>query len=159
VLTCHRAENTNDPARLADIVAAVNLLSEKTVVLYPMHPRTKSFLEEYGLSFSDKVRIVEPVGYLDMLLLEKGSKIILTDSGGIQKEAFFYDVPCVTLRDDTEWVETLELGWNKLVGASREAIETAVAEFAANPPRKTDVKPYGDGDAAGKIVERLLVSK
>ncbi|MCK5844400.1 MAG: UDP-N-acetylglucosamine 2-epimerase (non-hydrolyzing) [Victivallales bacterium] len=159
LLTSHRAENTNDPARLAGIVSAVNTLAEKTTVLYPMHPRTKSFIEKYALALSERVRTVEPVGYLEMLLLERSAKLILTDSGGIQKEAFFYEVPCVTMRDETEWLETLELGWNKLVGASRSDILSAVAYFAANPPMKTDVKPYGDGAAAAKIVERLLVRK
>ena len=159
LMTCHRAENTNDSARLAEIVSAVNSIAENNTVLYPMHPRTKKFLEYYGLAFSEKVQIVDPVGYLEMLLLEKSAKLILSDSGGIQKEAFFYDVPCVTMRDETEWVETIELGWNVLVGASKDAIESAVANFAANPPAPTNVKPYGDGDAAGKILEKLLVSK
>jgi UDP-GlcNAc3NAcA epimerase len=157
LMTCHRAENTNDSARLAEIVAAVNALAETIPVLYPMHPRTKVFLDKYGLTLSDKVLIVDPVGYLEMLLLEKGAKLILTDSGGVQKEAFFYGVPCVTMRDDTEWVETVELGWNKLVGASAADIESAVAGFASHPPERSDALPYGDGDAAGKIVERLLV--
>ena len=157
LLTCHRAENTNDPARLAGIVDAVNSIADDIVVFYPAHPRLKSFLEKYGLSFSEKVRVVEPVGYLDMLLLEKSAALILTDSGGIQKEAFFYRVPCVTMRDETEWTETVELGWNKLVGASQDAIETAVTDFVTNPPAATGEEPYGDGDAAGKILERLIV--
>jgi UDP-GlcNAc3NAcA epimerase len=159
LMTCHRAENTNDFARLSEIVSAVNSVADSNTVLYPMHPRTKRFLDDYGLAFSDKVRIVEPVGYLEMLLLEKGASLILTDSGGVQKEAFFYNVPCVTMRDETEWVETIELGWNVLVGASKDAIEAAVANFATNPPATAELKPYGDGDAAGKILEKIIVSK
>jgi len=156
LMTCHRAENTDDESRLAEIVKAVNKLSEQTPVLYPVHPRTSGFLEKYGLSFSAGVKTVPPVGYLEMLLLEKGAELILTDSGGVQKEAFFYAVPCVTMRDETEWVETVELGWNILTGASSAKITENAAKFAENPPTKPDKSPYGDGDAAGKITETLL---
>ena len=111
-MTCHRAENTDDKLRISQIVNAVNTLAEKTEVLYPIHPRTRKVLEKYNLHFSDKVKVVDPVGYFEMLVLEKNAALILTDSGGIQKEAFFYNVPCVTMRDETEWVETVELGFN-----------------------------------------------
>ena len=155
LMTCHRAENTNDESRLSQIVEAVNLIAGNSTVLYPIHPRTAGFLEEYGLSFSDKVQVVPPVGYLDMLILEKNAKIILTDSGGIQKEAFFYDVPCVTMRDETEWIETVDLGWNIITGASKEKIIDAIAKFAT-PPAPVSEKPYGDGNASEKIVRTML---
>ncbi len=155
LMTCHRAENTNDELRLSQIVGAVNEIAENNSVLYPMHPRTDGFLEEYGLKFSEKVQVVTPVGYLDMLILEKNAKLILTDSGGIQKEAFFFNVPCVTMRDETEWVETVELGWNKITGASKKKIIEAVANFAT-PPHEVSDQPYGDGNAAEKIVREML---
>jgi len=156
LMTCHRAENTDDKLRLSQIVSAVNHIAEDHTVLYTMHPRTASFIEKYGLEFSDKVNVVPPVGYLDMLVLEKNAEMILTDSGGIQKEAFFFNVPCVTMRDETEWVETVELGWNLLTGASEESITASVANFADNRPFKTDQQPYGNGNAAGKIIDKII---
>lgn len=157
LMTCHRAENTNAPKRLKAIVEAVNELAEQQTVLYPIHPRTKSYLTKYGLSFSSRVMITSPVSYLEMLLLEKNAALILTDSGGVQKEAFFYGVPCVTMRDETEWVETIELGWNKLAGADRQSIINAVKEFKSKLPDTTDMpKPYGDGDASAKVLAEII---
>ena len=152
LMTCHRAENTDDKLRLSQIVSAVNQIAENHTVLYTMHPRTASFIERYYLKFSDKVKVVPPVGYLDMLVLEKNAQTILTDSGGIQKEAFFYRVPCVTMRDETEWVETVNLGWNSIAGASYDQITEAVAKFAKQPPAETGEHPYGKGNAAEKII-------
>ena len=156
LMTCHRAENTDDNLRLSQIVSAVNKVAEKHTVLYTMHPRTASFIEKYKLEFSDNVQVVDPVGYLDMLVLEKSAEMILTDSGGIQKEAFFYKVPCITMRDETEWVETVELGWNTLAGASYDKITAAVANFAEKRPLETDARPYGDGNAVEIIIQKLL---
>ncbi|MFA6291137.1 MAG: UDP-N-acetylglucosamine 2-epimerase (non-hydrolyzing) [Victivallales bacterium] len=156
LLTCHRAENTDHKKCLSEIVKAVNKISEKMPVLYPVHPRTRKFLKEYGLSFSGNVRLVPPVGYLEMILLENHASFILTDSGGVQKEAFFYRVPCITMREETEWIETVELGWNKITGADSKKIIAAFADFAENRPSKTSAKPYGNGDAASKIVDRLI---
>ena len=158
LLTCHRAENTDHKKCLTEIVKAVNKISEKTPVLYPVHPRTTKFLNEYGLSFSDNVKLIAPVGYLEMILLEKHASLILTDSGGVQKVAFFYRVPCITMREETEWVETAALGWNKLTDADSKQITDAFADFAKNRPPKTKAKPYGDGNAASKIVNMLLTS-
>ncbi|MCX6986370.1 MAG: UDP-N-acetylglucosamine 2-epimerase (non-hydrolyzing) [Lentisphaerae bacterium] len=152
LLTCHRAENTDYRECLAEIVKAVNKISEKMPVLYPVHPRTRKFLNEYGLSFSENVKLIDPVGYLEMVLLEKHSSLILTDSGGVQKEAFFYRVPCITMREETEWIETVDLGWNKITGADSKKIIAAFADFAKNKPAKTSARPYGNGDAAAKIV-------
>lgn len=156
LLTCHRAENTDHKGCLSEIVKAVNSISERMPVLYPVHPRTRKFLNEYGLSFSGNVKLIAPVGYLEMILLEKHASFIMTDSGGVQKEAFFYRVPCITMREETEWVETAELGWNRITGADSRKILAAFADFAKNRPAKTGAKPYGNGDAAAKIVKKLI---
>ena len=152
LLTCHRAENTDRKECLTEIVNAVNRISEKMPVLYPVHPRTGKFINEYGLCFSKNVKLIAPVGYLEMILLEKHASLILTDSGGVQKEAFFYRVPCITMREETEWVETAALGWNKITGADSKQITDAFADFTKNKPAKTSARPYGNGDAASKIV-------
>ncbi len=156
LLTCHRAENTDDRKRLSEIVKAVNVISRQTAVVYPVHPRTMGFIGKYDLSVSGNVKMIKPVGYLEMILLEKHASAIITDSGGVQKEAFFYRVPCITMRDETEWVETSELGWNKITGADSSKIIKAFANFAKRRPSSTSARPYGDGKSASKIVKHLL---
>jgi len=148
--TIHRPSNTDDPGNLSAIVSALNDVAE--TVIFPAHPRTQKALKHWGIHLNSNVRITEPVGYLDMLVLEKNARMILTDSGGVQKEAYILGVPCVTLREETEWVETVEAGWNILVGASRERIVEAVRNF--NP---TGERPplFGDGHASQRIVEIL----
>jgi len=148
--TIHRPNNTDDPGNLSAIVSALNDVAE--TVIFPAHPRTQKALKHWGIHLNSNVRITEPVGYLDMLVLEKNARMILTDSGGVQKEAYILGVPCVTLREETEWVETVEAGWNILVGASRERIVEAVRNF--NP---TGERPplFGDGHASQRIVEIL----
>jgi UDP-N-acetylglucosamine 2-epimerase len=152
--TVHRPRNTDDAQRLQNIVAAFAEL--QIPVVFPVHPRTRQRLDgadlDSGLPQSSHPRLIEPVGYLDMLVLEKNASLILTDSGGVQKEAYFFAVPCLTLREETEWVETVDAGWNVLVGADREAIVAAASEFkpVGVPPRM-----FGDGRAAAKIVELL----
>jgi UDP-N-acetylglucosamine 2-epimerase len=138
--TVHRAENTDDPARLAAILEAFGDIQES--IVFPAHPRTRSALAAFDLPVPANVRLVEPVGYLDMLLLEKYARLILTDSGGVQKEAYFFGVPCVTLRDETEWVETVEAGWNVLAGADPEHIAAVVRDFG---PTGLPPKVFGDG--------------
>lgn len=152
--TIHRAENTNDIDRLKNIVDALNE-SNKRIIL-PLHPRTKKFMEDYGLKFSSNIDIIEPVGYLDMILLEANSCKILTDSGGVQKEAFFLSKPCITMRDDTEWVETIENGWNVLVGADKDRILDALNNFVPDKPRKDF---FGDGKAADRIISIISSNK
>lgn len=150
--TVHRPRNTDDPNRLRDIIRT--LVSESRPVVFPAHPRTVKQLEKYDLydAAESGLILTEPLGYLDFVRLQAGADIIVTDSGGIQKEAFFLDVPCVTLREETEWTETVESGSNVLVGADTRKLENALA----NPPTpNTDARPYGDGDAAEKIVNRL----
>jgi UDP-GlcNAc3NAcA epimerase len=144
--TVHRAENTDNRARLAGIVEAFGLLAEP--IVFPAHPRTRAALAAFGLSLAPNVQVIEPVSYLDMLLLEKHACLILTDSGGVQKEAYFFSVPCVTLRDETEWVETVETGWNVVVGADPQRIAAAVQGLrpVARPPLV-----FGDGRASERI--------
>lgn len=153
--TCHRAENTDDPDRLAGILQAFGEVAKTMPLFWPVHPRTRRFLGEHGLAVPPGVQLAPPVSYLEMLLLEKHARLLLTDSGGVQKEAFFYRVPCITLRDETEWVETVDLGWNLVVGADPERILAAVAKFTQNPPPPTSVQPYGDGTAADQILAGL----
>lgn len=157
LVTCHRAENTDDPRRLGEIVAALAELSRELEIVFPLHPRTRKLLADTGLAESlGNVKVIDPVPFLDMVALEQAAKLILTDSGGVQKEAFFYGVPCVTMRDETEWVETVELGWNCLVGASRTVICNAARACLAEPLRPASESPYGDGQAAKKIVASIL---
>jgi UDP-GlcNAc3NAcA epimerase len=152
LVTLHRAENTDVPERLAGIVRALNQLSVPAVL--PLHPRTRGKLAQTGLTIDNpNVRVIEPVGYLDMLQLESHAKKILTDSGGVQKEAFFVSVPCITMRDETEWTETVELGCNILVGADTDKILDAVERFEVDFSSVAPV--FGDGHAANHIAERL----
>jgi len=156
--TCHRAENTDDPARLEGIFGALaEVASDDTPVVLPLHPRTHKLLQQLELtSYLDALIVVEPLPFLDMVALEQAAKLILTDSGGVQKEAFFYEVPCLTMRDETEWVETVELGWNRLVGARRTDIVTAA--LASGPGNRVE-QPYGNGYASKKIIDELLRSR
>ena len=148
--TVHRAENTDDSHQLRSIFEAFEQISSDGLpVIIPLHPRTRKIISEYGLSLK-YVQTIEPVSYLDMLLLEKYSKMILTDSGGVQKEAFWMKVPCITLRYETEWIETVEAGWNSVVGSDSSRIKEAVR--VAQPGSKLK-KVYGNGKASQKIVE------
>jgi UDP-GlcNAc3NAcA epimerase len=128
--TIHRAENTDNYERLKNILTAFSKMDE--MVVFPIHPRTRKMINYYGLDGlleNDNVKVIDPVGYLDMLKLEKNAKAILTDSGGVQKEAFWLKVPCITLRDETEWIETVNLGWNRLIGSNVEKILKAVRDL------------------------------
>ena len=148
--TVHRAGNTDDPARLGAIVAALNALTEP--VVFPVHPRTAKALAALGHPLAAHIQPIAPQGYLDMIALERGARLILTDSGGVQKEAYWLAVPCVTLREETEWVETVAHGWNRLVGTDPAAIQTAVATFH---PTGTPPPVFGDGHAAEQIAAVL----
>lgn len=155
--TVHRAENTEDVQRLEVIVGALSEVSRRMPVVWPLHPRTRAILLDRALlpSLGTGVHVIDPVGYLDMVQLESNAAVVATDSGGVQKEAFFYQVPCVTLRDETEWVELVESGWNCLV-PPRSAGVVADRVISAIGSRGSDVTPYGDGDASSRIVQRLL---
>jgi UDP-N-acetylglucosamine 2-epimerase len=150
--TVHRAENTDDPVRLQNILVAFAQIRE--TIVFPIHPRTRKALEALGnpQSAIHNLQLLEPVGYLDMVRLEQSARMILTDSGGIQKEAYWLGVPCVTLRDETEWVETVQAGWNVLVGADTARILQAVRSFA--PPADRPAL-YGQTGVADRIVETL----
>lgn len=144
VATVHRAENTDDPERLARILAHLEAAARERPVVMPLHPRTRKLMQAAGASPAG-VRIVEPLGYLDMAWLVHNSAGVLTDSGGLQKEAYFHRVPCVTLRDETEWVETVEAGWNRLWnGPPHRAPRRGIAD-------------YGDGRAA-EAIARLIAA-
>jgi UDP-GlcNAc3NAcA epimerase len=148
--TVHRSGNTDGGAPLAHILKALDALEEP--VIFPVHPRTRAVLDETTLPSMHHVRLVEPVGHLDMLTLISSARLVLTDSGGVQKEAYWLAVPCLTLRAQTEWVETVEAGWNTLVGDDPTRIVEAaqsVVRPAAHPPL------YGDGHAAERCVELL----
>lgn len=147
--TLHRAENTDNFERLKNIVEA---FCEIENIVFPCHPRAEKFLKYFGLwdELARKVKIIKPVGYLDMLMLEKNAKKILTDSGDVQKEAYILRVPCITLRENTEWIETVEDGWNVLVGANKEKIVRMANDFE---PKGVQRDVFGDGKASEKIAE------
>lgn len=155
--TCHRAENTDDPERLREILLALKKIAARMPVVFPLHPRTSKLIDDYGFSqLIETLHLTEPLPFLDMIALERSARLILTDSGGVQKEAFFYAVSCLTMREETEWVETVELGCNRLVGASTEQIFQAFEDLADRTMTLPTISPYGDGMASQKIIERLL---
>ena len=155
--TLHRAGNTDDPKRLKSILEALNKIGEKTPVILPLHPRTKKMMKVYRLFSKIKnIRFIEPVSYLDMLQLEKNAKAILTDSGGVQKEAYWLGVRCFTLREETEWVETIESGWNVLTGTNAKRIVGEVGHLEKRRKYPKGRKIYGDGKASQKIVKILM---
>ena len=149
--TVHRPYNTDDSDKLAKIVTALNSLDKR--VIFPLPPRTrKKFVNQYGEPFTDNwdnIQLIEPLGYLDMLLLEKNARMILTDSGGIQKEAYILGVPCITLRPETEWIETVSAGWNTIVGTD---IDKIIASTQQPIPLESPDPVFGKGDAAKEIV-------
>ncbi|MFW9817667.1 MAG: non-hydrolyzing UDP-N-acetylglucosamine 2-epimerase [Candidatus Thorarchaeota archaeon] len=155
IATIHRAENTDNLDRLSNIVDGLTSLDE--IVIIPLHPRTRKVLQKSGLinNFTHDVaniRLLEPVGYMDMVRLQQSARMILTDSGGMQKEAYWLHVPCLTLREETEWTETVEAGWNILVGASKDAIIENVCSF--KPPLEHP-QLYGDGLTSQRCVDLL----
>ena len=152
--TIHRAENTDDRQRLTALVDALGALGQRVVL--PLHPRTANRLAEFRIAVPASVSIVEPLGYLDMLALVSSAACVATDSGGLQKEAFYAGTPCVTLRTETEWTETVDAGWNMLCEPTRDALRAAVDHMSS--PRPPAPPLYGDGRAAERITELLLAS-
>lgn len=148
--TVHRVANTDDLANMQAIFSAFGQLS--TQIIFPIHPRTQKLLAQFDLSAPSNVSLIDPVGYFDILVLEENADCILTDSGGMQKEAYLLGVRCVTLRDETEWIETVETGWNRLVGAHSEAIRSAYETWHPQGERPA---LYGDGNAAQKMCDIL----
>ena len=155
--TVHRQENTDDPLKLGRIVDALAALSKEIPVVLPLHPRTRDRLAVMG--FTDSLRckgmhVVEPLGYLEMLAMEQAAGLIVTDSGGVQKEAYFFQVPCLTLRDQTEWRELVDMGWNRLVDVLNvDIVDAARQSIGSRGSERTS--PYGVGDTAKRIVEHL----
>ena len=153
--TVHRAENTDNPARLMGIFEGLDEVAGDIPVILPLHPRTKKCLINSKFKIQNsKLRCISPLGYLDMVMLEKNARLIVTDSGGMQKEAFFHKVPCVTLRDETEWVELVDAGVNVLVGADKSKIMQGVGRMIEKEI-DGNVGVYGRGDAGKKVVEIL----
>lgn len=154
--TVHRAENTDDKDRLTQIVHALTeIATPDKPVIWPLHPRTELYLDTYRLretlASHPAVRIIDPVDYIDMVMLEKEAATILTDSGGVQKEAYFHRTPCITLREETEWTETIEAGWNRLAGYKTGKI---IQSLHIESERR-EIEEYGDGHAAEKIIKAL----
>ncbi len=155
--TLHRGENTDNPERLKSILKALNEIGRDTPVILPLHPRTKKMMNVYHLLPKAKwIKIIDPVSYLDMLTLEKNAKAILTDSGGVQKEAYWLNVPCFTLRDETEWMETIKSRWNVLVGTGVERIVKGVSHTERLRRYLKGKGIFGDGKASQKIIQILI---
>ena len=155
LVTCHRAENTDDKKRLEQILKALAEIAKESKVVFPIHPRTLKYIDEYQLRhYLHSICVIEPLPYLDLVALQQSAKVVLTDSGGIQKEAFFYQVPCITMRDETEWLETVDLGWNTLVGADMDKIIQAVTQAQQGT---RGIYPYGRGNASYTILKHLQV--
>jgi UDP-GlcNAc3NAcA epimerase len=157
--TVHRAETTDSPLRLRAVFGALVTVAAHVPVVVPLHPRTRRTLEALGLDEEVRrhLRVVEPVGYLDMVLLEEAARLVVTDSGGVQKEAFFFRVPCVTLRDETEWTELVELGWNTVVPPVDTAVVAERIQHALRSGAGAEGRPYGAG-AAAEAIARILAS-
>ena len=154
--TLHRAENTDNPDILKQLLYALEQTCGIVPVVMPLHPRTRLRLQELAYPIEQSpVRFIEPVGYLEMLYLQNHCKLILTDSGGVQKEAYFAKKYCITLREETEWVELLHRGYNHLVGHDPVNIVTTVQNLLDMPPIFGD-DLYGDGHTARTIVQHLL---
>jgi UDP-N-acetylglucosamine 2-epimerase len=150
LVTVHRSGNVDDKENLTEIISGLRGVNYPLV--FPVHPRTAKMIASFGLEIPTNVRAIDPVGYLDMLMLEKNAECILTDSGGIQKEAYLFGVRCITMRDETEWTETVKAGWNCLTGANRSKIMGCFNDF-----HPSGVRPeiYGNGHAADKIIDVL----
>jgi UDP-N-acetylglucosamine 2-epimerase len=148
LVTIHRSATTDDPQNLAKVVSILSQVGEE--VVFPVHPRTRLALDRLNAHFSNSVHLIEPVGYYDMMMLEENARLIATDSGGVQREAYFMGIPCLTLRDETEWNETVKAGWNKLVGIQPEIV---LKEWSTFSPRQARPKIFGDGHASQKIAD------
>jgi UDP-GlcNAc3NAcA epimerase len=151
--TIHRAENTNNIKRLKSITNALNKIAKEIAIILPLHPRTKKILVSNNIRLDFEV--IEPIGYLEMLYLLKHCSLVMTDSGGLQKEAFFFDKPCITLRDETEWVELVTYGFNIAVGAEKEKIYQGYKKMI-NRQLDFRVNLYGNGEASKIIIKELL---
>ncbi len=156
--TIHREANTKNPDRLANIIRGINRVAEKHSVVFPIHPRTFKVIHGNDLpSLSKNIKLIEPAGYLEMLHLLQNSQLVMTDSGGVQKEAYFFEKPCITLREETEWTELVDAGYNKLCGTDPEHICQAATGFLNNSP-SFEKGLYGKGNASTIIAEAFLTT-
>lgn len=155
VLTIHRADSTETPEKLKKIMSFVNKTSGGKTVIFPIHPRCKKNYKQYKIMLGDNIKVIEPLGYFDNIMLLKNSSLVMTDSGGVQKEAFWLKVPCVTLRDETEWIETINSGWNVLYKDYKNTPSVA-GIFDNKLPKNSDTNCYGDGTASEKIATLIL---
>ena len=154
LLTLHRSENVDDPRKLTAIMRTIDSMKEK--IIFPIHPRTRMRLDELNINMERKnIKIIDPVSYTDILKLLHHANIVLTDSGGLQKDAFWSKTPCITLREKTEWIETVEMGVNTITGANPKKIRDAVKDFFNNDEMKGrfNSNPFGDGEASKKIIK------
>jgi UDP-GlcNAc3NAcA epimerase len=153
--TLHRQENTDNPIRLTGILDALRQISKELPIVLPLHPRTKAKLhQQNNYEALNGINLLDPLPYLEMQRLEMGAKLILTDSGGIQKEAYFHQVPCITLRDETEWIETVETGWNHLVGSDSDKIIKAAQSVKSQNSLQKYL--YGDGNASQRVLQAFF---
>lgn len=152
--TIHRAENTDNPERLSNIISALNEIARSTQVILPLHPRTRKMLSN-GRYDTQQITLIDPVSYLQMVWLLEHCRLVITDSGGLQKEAYFFDKPCITTRDETEWVELVTCGANRLAGAEKIEIMNAFHDVVTRPSPVWQNKLYGMGDAGQKIVNQF----
>ncbi len=156
--TVHRQENTDDTDRLRSIFQALQAVAKEMPVVLPLHPRTRKHLEGSGLLWlTEGLTLLPPVGYLDMVMLERSAAVIATDSGGVQKEAYFHGVPCVTVRDETEWEELVELRWNQLAPPKSADITSRIMNAISS--KGEDARPYGNGRASEWIVDKLIAGR
>ncbi|RXK07208.1 non-hydrolyzing UDP-N-acetylglucosamine 2-epimerase [Halarcobacter bivalviorum] len=154
--TIHRAENTDDKQRLINIFEALNEIAKEKQIILPLHPRTKKILEGLKLELNN-LSIIDPIGYLEMTWLINNCSLIMTDSGGLQKEAYFFRKQCITLRDETEWIELVDLGVNILVGANKEKILNYYKEYSLSNKKFNQTSDlYGQGEASKKIIKSLI---
>ena len=151
--TIHRAENTDNKERLSEILSALNEISQETPIILPLHPRTAKIIKNSELD-TKNLTITEPVGYLEMVYMLNRCKLVMTDSGGLQKEAFFFKKPCITLRDETEWVELVKNNFNQIVGANKNKIISTYNNHKFN--NNFDIDLYGNGKAAENIIKQLI---
>lgn len=152
LLTLHRAENTDDLGAFEKLWNGLSEISTHTPIIFPAHPRTLKVLKNNRMSIPNGIHLMEPFSYLDMIQLEKMADIIITDSGGVQKEAYFAKTPCITLREETEWTELVDCGWNKLVGSNKDLLKEEVANIQNNALPSYPGELYGDGKTSEKIV-------
>ena len=148
LFTLHRQSNTDNIKNITTILSSLSSIDEN--IIFSIHPRTFKKIKEYNVNVGKNIKIIKPLGYIDFLSLEKNAKKIITDSGGIQKEAYIFKVPCITLREDTEWVETVDDDWNILVGSNKEKIINAINNFS---PNNKQFNHYGNGNANKKIIK------